>query len=881
MEEKEKKKKSRFGFGKLLLLILLLIILLPLGLMLVSALDKRDSQDYFPDDVMLYLRVESPEKLLGKMLAMEGTDLAMDPSSEAGELMDLLVSLRKQGILEKSWVEKLISIPVSAALYEEEQFLAALELGVRSVPLRMAAPFTGRILPEIPGLRELDSTGYQSFELQIPQEDEELPPSLFYLGRRGNIIIFSSSQSLLQRAFEEKEHRLARLPEMKEALKKDFTGDIQLLVKTESFLQDLRTSDGMESQILKLLEFPDYAVLDLSLSNKQINLTADLKVETEDSGIESLLQLNSGVPSIINELPQQTEYATVMALGSPKELLEQFDSMLSEEIKNQISQTDRAMKLALGKDMNELLLDWIGREWGVFGIKDFTEPIFFLKVSDEKKRQEVFQHLSSRLIIRESSSLIIDGIRVRQLSMPWFLQSLLESMDVVLPNPYFAVQNDFIYFSLSAEGLASAMSSNKKSQWLVQTPQWQAFSGEISASSSIEIYYSLNRSMPLFLQGDSIVPNILRLYRRGLANLRIEGGQLKLALSAVNTGERGMGPYPGFPLERSKKITSPVAAVLPEQEAVRLYWMEDGRRLVEYQPASGKMTQAELDDSAWLIPHPTDSSLWVVSEKGAVYRYTSELSLLEGYPLLTGLRLSTAPTALGEGLLLPDKEGTLYLLEGTQWSEMISFPSPLLSPVSLSDSGYTALYPKSFLGQIYLFDPQKELVPGWPVKGSGISYGSPFFIPWGDSFMLGFLNQAGDLNIFSKDGEVVMQQKLEGVFYMNPVWAPGAKALYVLSEKGKMYKVNLQGEIEEQTLEGISSQESVLTVSDWNQDGKEEIYLSGIGGSLFAYSPELELLPGFPLPGGMEPVFADLNGDGSLELISGGYDKTLRAYFGQ
>lgn len=881
MEEKEKKKKSKFGFGKILLFILLIIILLPVGLMLVSFLDKRDSKDYFPDDVMLYMRVESPEKLLGKMLTMEGTDLAMDPASQSGEIMELLVSLRKQGILEKTWVEKLLSIPVSAALYENEQFLAAVELGSRSVPLRLAAPFTKKIIPQVPGLNQLDSTGYQSFEFLVPQEDKDLPSTYFYIGRRGNIVICSSSLDLLQKAFEEKEHRLAQLPEMKAAMKKEFSGDIQVLVQTESFLQELRNSDGIESQILTLLEFPDYAVLDLSLSNKQISLTADLQVETEDSGLKSLLELNSGVPSIINELPQNTEYATVMAMGTPKELLEQFDSMLSQSIHDQMDQTDRAMKLALGMDMEELLLSWMGREWGVFGVKGFSEPVFFLKVSDEKKRQEVFQKLSSRLIIRESSSLIIDGLRIRQLSTPWFLQTLLETMDIILPNPYFAVHNDFIYFSLSAEGLASAINNSKKSQWLVQTPQWQDFSGEISASSSIEIYYSLNRSMPLFLQGDSVVPNILRLYGRGLASLRIEGGQLKLALTSVNTGERGMGPYPGFPLERSKKITSPVSAVLSDQEAARLYWMEDNQRLVEYMPASGKMTQAELDDKAWLIPHPTDSTIWAVSEKGAVYRYSKELSLLDGYPLLTGLRLSTAPTALGEGLLLPDKEGILYMLEGTERTELMSFPSPLLSPVSLSEEGYTALYPKSFLGQIYLFNPQNELVQGWPVNGNGISYGSPFFIPWGDSFMLGFLSQAGDLNLYSREGEVVMQKKLEGVFYMNPTWAPGAKALFVLSEKGQLYRVNLQGDVEHFPLENISSQESVLTVADWNQDGMEEIYVSGIGGSLLAFNSQLEALEGFPLPGGMEPVFVDLNGDQLDELVSGGYDKTIRAYFGQ
>ena len=68
---------------------------------------------------------------------------------------------------------------------------------------------------------------------------------------------------------------------------------------------------------------------------------------------------------------------------------------------------------------------------------------------------------------------------------------------------------------------------------------------------------------------------------------------------------------------------------------------------------------------------------------------------------------------------------------------------------------------------------------------------------------------------------------------------------------------------------------------DSDGDGREELYVSGGGDALYAFSGDLAPLPGYPVSGSGAPRFIDIDGDGADDMVARGADDTLRAYSGR
>jgi hypothetical protein len=50
---------------------------------------------------------------------------------------------------------------------------------------------------------------------------------------------------------------------------------------------------------------------------------------------------------------------------------------------------------------------------------------------------------------------------------------------------------------------------------------------------------------------------------------------------------------------------------------------------------------------------------------------------------------------------------------------------------------------------------------------------------------------------------------------------------------------------------------------------------------LYAFYSDLSVLPGYPVSGSGLPAFIDIDGDGSLDIVTRGADDTVRAYRGR
>ena len=202
-------------------------------------------------------------------------------------------------------------------------------------------------------------------------------------------------------------------------------------------------------------------------------------------------------------------------------------------------------------------------------------------------------------------------------------------------------------------------------------------------------------------------------------------------------------------------------------------------------------------------------------------------------------------------------------------------------------SGYAlAALPRSFDSELYLMDLEGMALPGWPVPLPGIASAAPAFAgadTAADGRALA-LTEAGQLLAYAIDAAASpgFPVPLEGSFDAAPVWAPGWRSVYALSVEGTLYRVGLDGS----TLGSVrvgrqSARGAAVTAYDADGDGREELYVSGGGDALYAFSGDLSLLPGYPVSGAGAPRFIDIDGDGTDDMVVRGADDTLRAYSGR
>jgi hypothetical protein len=150
--------------------------------------------------------------------------------------------------------------------------------------------------------------------------------------------------------------------------------------------------------------------------------------------------------------------------------------------------------------------------------------------------------------------------------------------------------------------------------------------------------------------------------------------------------------------------------------------------------------------------------------------------------------------------------------------------------------------------------------------------------------MVAAVTEAGQILAFGSSAEPVpgFPVQLDGSFDAAPAWAPGWRSLYVVSVEGLLWKIGLDGSTSGKVAAGRgAARGSAVTAFDSDGDGREELYVSGGGDALYAFSGDLAPLPGFPKSGSGVPAFVDVDGDGRLDILERGADDTLRVYSGR
>jgi hypothetical protein len=197
---------------------------------------------------------------------------------------------------------------------------------------------------------------------------------------------------------------------------------------------------------------------------------------------------------------------------------------------------------------------------------------------------------------------------------------------------------------------------------------------------------------------------------------------------------------------------------------------------------------------------------------------------------------------------------------------------------------YAAVYPKSFFGEIWLLDAEGQTIPNWPVpvslgEVSALGYGSPVVFAHNNRVYSAFVTQTGELSLYDENAAIISPFPLflNAMFYLQPIF--DGDYLWLISTEGTLHRVGLDGELLYQNIPGFSvMEEGYITFFDCDNDKTPEIFITGEGNALYAFTRNFRSLEGFPLPAWGRPLFISaqntLSGK-NAEIFAMGMDRKL------
>jgi hypothetical protein len=899
------RKRRRRPLRALLLALAAIIaaaLLAALALLAVNALDRRDPASFLPPRPDAYASVRSLGEAVTRLTGLRAADELLAGPGEA-ELRALLVAARSAPFLSSKAFGFLASVPAHAAV-QGDTVVAAVDLGL--------AGAAARLLPLVGPLLKINDLAYEykdGVSLMLIGE----APSFMRLAVVGRVLLASTSAEALAAAIARGKAGgsaaasdassapnlavRAKLSGLELSAPRD--GAIRIIADISGLVSRLAGDGASSGAALADLKFPSEAVLDLDISDDSVSLEASLPVESRDPGLSALLARRSGVPAVLTLLPEATAYASLAAAATPASLLPIVLKRLGEAESAAYAKAESACKAALGVGFDGLLLSWAGDEFGAFGLEGFADPVFYVRVSSEAARKAAFDKLVSSALVGEDLSTVVDELRIPRLVLPWYARDALKLLGVDVPEPYWIAERGFLFASSSAETLRAVAGAASSGKTLPRSSRYRSLIGQAGSDAAAAVFYSLDRGVPFFLRGTSAVERVLRLYGNGALFVRTGSSKLGISLRAARGArEAGLRELPGFPIAAGGRLTGAPLVLGEGSRAVAVLPLAGGR-VVAVPLAGGaggkESAEAKLDADAWLLAAKDESGAsfaWALTRQGTVYRLDPKLEHLRPFPIAASARPSSppalAPSSAGApGLAFGLKGGGIAVLSAAGEERRIELPgeAALLSPPSFSD-GLAAAYPKAFDGRLYLLGAEGSVMPGWPVPAGGIAFGSPVFASGsGGTAAVAFLTQAGELTLRGIDGALLrgFPMALGGSFRAAPAAraaaGSGGPSLYLLDAEGLVLAVSASGEVvAERREEGLRGGEASLAVARPYGDGREVLFAAGSGDGLYAYSPGLEPLPGFPAKGAWLPALADIDGDGSPEIVTGGIDDTIHAY---
>ena len=887
----EKTKGKKFGnFFKILLIVVCIFVFVSIVWVVFSLIGRVDAGAVIPDSAALRVTVPNTIRLIDGVLSHGSLDDIVSVPALA-QAVPVINTFKESPLLKNRVLRLAARGKLEFALLENETLAAAYDLGFFSPLLRILPVISGFI--KIPNLNYVLAGNNSRFEFRAEN-------MTLFIGRYRNLLFITNNLGV----YESCSAQAGGAKALKNIEPSAY--DAVFLLSHEYIYDLLAEQDPRIAAILDNVEFDSMIEAGLSIDTRKLEFRLETPLSSDRPALSRFLESRSKTPDMAEHFPASAQYATILSAGTLQEIY-QTALVFGPDLDDTLRQADRSSRTILGLSLDDLLFSWSGKEFAVFGMEGRPHPVFAIQVSDERKRQEVFDKAFRSVFINEDVRLNLDGMRMPRIATPEFLQSLLRRWDIYLPSPYYTIYKDFLLISESADTLLSALRAMQRNDVLPRTAAWRNIaggrvSGGFSAESAFSLYYSLDLPAPFFLRKNTTLSAFLSLYRQGLIRISFDRGIVGLSISLVPGSGGGVTLAGGYPID---------VGGMPSNQ---LYGTGKGGNGRVFFTSGGSAFSVDLADNSirkldgqnanWVIPAGDAGArnavnAWAVSDRGRVTLVDGGMEPVRGFPVLTGLRLSAPPRAFEGRLYLCDEDGKVRIVDerGNQSEWETSFIAALRSPPSFlavpargrnSGGSYAAVYPKSFFGEIWLLDTNGSPLPNWPAPVSagnvddgfavntGIGFGSPLLFAHNNRVYIAFVCQTGELVLYDENAVPVspFPLYLNGVFYLQPVF--DGEYLWLVSSEGTLFRVSLEGELLYQQITDLSvMEEGYLTTFDCDGDKVPEVFITGEGNALYAFTRGFRSLEGFPLPVWGRPHFVEAQGSMKAEVFGMGMDRRL------
>ena len=887
----EKKRKNPvLRFFRIVFTILCVLVLILLGVFVFCAVDKKSSLSAIPRNYSVYVRTASAFDTLNPLFDLQAADVFLS-SSEFSSIRKPFMDFRSSSLRENPLVTFASSRPVDFALYGhgsnlgvDSHFVAVLDLGGFSFLSRLVFYLYPKLNLQYEFTQNLS---YEQNE-QTSYYVYKTPSLTLYLKSVKNLVIVSDSfEHLLAASLVQNDTSYTK--EQLSLFKAKKSGELKIVADAHSLMHFVTEGNEILASMVNIVSSDALSVISFNISDSDVAVKCQIPISSEPEDAHSLsplLSKKSTVPTILPRFSDVVQYYTILNAGSLEELKNAVLPFVSD-VKNPDEfwkNCDDWSKSLLNMDLNEFLFSWTGTEVAVFGVENQNDPVFALQIKDEKQRQKAFNKPTDSILIKDDNSLILDGVRLPQLKFPAFLNWMLSVLGINLPSPYFMVLDGNIYFSESAECLSSVYTNAHSGKALVKNKNYTDVSKGLKNESTISLFYNLERSVPFFLRSNEAFSKVLKLYTMGRFDMRLEKDLIELNLHACARKSGSLYSVPGFPMALEGKADSSNLQVDSGKNPQHVYWVEDGKNIKAFE-VSGMALSSKSDSDKIAIAaaeKPKNGGvLWSVSSHGIVSLLNANLENVGKFPLMLGEPVSVRPCAVNENLVVISEKGSVFIVKPDASVVTIEIPSLSAKSEAVSLGNSFAIYSKGFLGQIYYFEGDKCLNLEEPIEIPGIAFGKPALMKANGKICIGFITQAGEMNVWrsdSKDGSQLdgFPMRLGGIFMTNVV--ASEKYFYALSNDALLYRISLEGSVLTVQIPNSTAKEGYLCLRDSEHNGKMSVFVCADANVIYGFNESLELLSGYPLTGFGKPVFADVNGDKVGECIAITIDRKLVAW---
>jgi|TergutMp193P3_1026864.scaffolds.fasta_scaffold02939_5 outer membrane protein assembly factor BamB len=901
VEKPKSKPKGLARFLKFILKLICVLLVISVAWAAFSMIGRVKASSVIPASASVRISVSNPVRLLDGILTHESLDEISSVPALA-QAVPIINMLKENPVLKNRLVRFVARGNIEMALLPSGDgpgtLIAVWDMGFLSPLLRILPAVSGLI--SIPNLYYVQAGNNSRFEFRMEGMTLYVGPYRNLLFITGNASVFESRSSI---------------PGSDEAFSiiKPSSYDAALMLSNDFVGSLLADQDPGIAAILSSIEFDSKVEAGLSIYPKKLEFRLAAPLSSGQSSLSRLLGQRSQAPGMAERIPADAQYATILSAGTLEELY-QTALVFTPGLDDMLRTAGNASRAVLGLTLDDLLFSWTGNEFAVFGIEGRPHPVYAVQVSDDRKRQEVFDKAFKSIVLNEDVRLNLDGMRIPRIELPEFLQNLLRRWNIFIPSPYYTVYRDFFLVSESAEALLASVRAMQRNDVLPRTAMWRNIAGGRTTASAFSLYYSLDLSMPFFLRKSTALSGFLSLYRQGLVRMSFDKGVVDVSLSLVPGSGSGVILVNGYPLDVGGRPSNRVYGV-GSGENSRVFFTS-GNTAVSVNLSDNSTRELSGQGSHWVISADgiggrNAVNAWVVSDRGRVTLVDGNMEPAQGFPVLTGVRLSSPPAAYEGKLYLCDEDGKVHVVDenGGQSDWETSFTAALRSPPSFltvstrrgGSSVYAAVYPKSFFGEIWLLSADGRTLPNWPapisaggesdddsqdsewpsspsrfVGGSSIAFGSPILFTHNNRTLVAFVNQSGELLVYDENAARIspFPVYLDGIFYLQPVF--DGDYLWLVSSNGTFFRVSLDGEVLYQRIPGFSvMEEGHITVFDSDGDKVPEVFITGEGNALYAYTRNFRSLENFPLPVWGRPFFVPAQGGRKAEIFGMGMDRRL------